>query len=177
MNRLTRLVIATCGSCILAAHSVGVYGQKLYKYETEDAFLVFASKNHSQYVPHVMRKFQNAKALHGQIWGELPTQAPYMILTDIEDDGNAGVTSIPHNYIMIVLAPLNKSYFTTPSNERYDYVFKHEYTHAVMQDKSNTQDNKWRRGTQGKGVSGSKYPLSAFWSYLGSPRMYCTRWY
>ena len=177
MNRLTRLVIATCGSCFIAAHSVDVYGQTLYKYEADDAFLVFADKNHSQYVPHVMRKFQNAKALHGQIWGELPTQAPYMILTDIEDDGNAGVTSIPHNYILIGLAPLNKSYFTTPSNERYDYVFKHEYTHAVMQDKSNTQDNKWRKFTQGKVVSDSKYPLSAFWSYMDSPRMYCPRWY
>ena len=162
---------------MLAANSFIVAGQTLYKYEADDAFLVFGDRNQSQYVPHIMKSYWNAKALHGNVWGGLPTQVPYLVLADMEDDGNAGVSSIPHNYMLIGLSPLNKSYFTSPSNERYDYLFKHEYTHSVMQDKSNSRDDKWRRFTCGKIVQNPSYPLSALWSYSAVPRMFCPRWY
>ncbi|MBQ0024905.1 MAG: hypothetical protein KBT00_04180 [Bacteroidales bacterium] len=162
---------------MLTTSSFFAGGQSLYKYEADDAFLVFADKQQSQYVPHIMKSYWNAKALHGNVWGSLPTQPPYMVLADMEDDGNAGVSSIPHNYILIGLSPLNKSYFTSPSSERYDYAFKHEYTHAVMQDKPNVRDERWRRFTRGKIAQNSEYPLSALWSYLDVPRMFCPRWY
>lgn len=173
-----KIFIKLCWSlALLAANSFIADGQKLYKYEADDAFLIFGDKNQFQYVPHIMGKYRSAKALHGNVWGTLPEQAPYIVFSDMEDDGNAGVSSIPHNYMLIGLSPLNKSYFTSPSNERYDYVFKHEYTHSVMQDKPNAQDEKWRRFTRGKIVQNPAYPLSALWSYMAVPRMFCPRWY
>ena len=162
---------------LLAANCFVAKGQSMFKFESDDAFLVFADKQQAQYVPHIMKSYWNAKALHGNVWGDLPTQAPYLLLADMEDDGNAGVSSIPHNYMVIGISPLNKSYFTSPSNERFDFLFKHEYTHAVMQDKPNARDEGFRRFTHGKIVQNPANPLSALWSYLAVPRMFCPRWY
>lgn len=176
--KISRTIAALCGLwAMLMAHCRVLEAQTIYQYKTDSATVCFFNKNQSQYIPHLMRKYQTAKTLHGQIWGTVPTQAPFIMLTDWEDDGNAGVNALPHLFIQIGMAPLNKSFFTSANSERYDFVFKHEYTHAVMADKSNTVDEGWRRFTGNKVVPNSKYPLSALWSYLDAPRWYAPRWY
>lgn len=176
--KTSRTIAALCGLwAMLMAHSRILEAQTIYQYKTDSATVCYFNKDQSQYIPHLMRKYQTAKTLHGQIWGTVPTQAPFIMLTDWEDDGNAGVNALPHLFIQIGMAPLNKSFFTSANSERYDFVFKHEYTHAVMADKSNTVDEGWRRFTGNKVVPDSKYPLSALWSYLDAPRWYAPRWY
>ncbi len=162
---------------LLITHCLSARSQTIYQYTQPDATVCFFDKQLSQYMPHLMRRYQLGRELHSQIWGELPSQSPFMMLTDWEDDGNAGVSAIPHTTIQIGMAPLNMSYFTSPTNERYDHLFKHEYTHVVMTDKSNTRDNRWRRFTGNKVVPNSDYPLSSLWSYLDAPRWYAPRWY
>lgn len=175
---LTRIVLVCIGLwAISLAHNLSVSAQTIYQYKQSDATICFFDKEQSQYIPHLMRKYQSGKALHKQIWGILPDQPPFMMLTDIEDDSNAGVTPLPHTTILIGMGPTNKSYFTFPSNERYDDLFKHEYTHVVMSDKSDRQDNMWRKFTGNKVMRESAYPLSAMWSYLDAPRWYAPRWY
>lgn len=159
------------------ARSLVVSAQTIYQYKAEDATICFFDKSQSQYIPHLMRKYELGRALHAQIWDTLPSQAPFMMLTDWEDDGNAGVGALPHTTIQMGLAPMNMAYFVSPSNERYDHLFKHEYTHVVMADKTNSRDDAWRRFTGNKVVANSKYPLSALWSYLDAPRWYAPRWY
>ena len=175
---MKKQIYLICGLWLLAlTHSFAIKAQTIYQYQREDATICFFDKNQSQYIPHLMRKYQQGRALHQQIWGELPSQAPFMMLSDWEDDGNAGVAAIPHTFIQIGMAPLNMSYFVGPSNERYDHLFKHEYTHVVMSDKANSIDTKWRNFTGNKVVVNSNYPLSALWSYLDAPRWYAPRWY
>ncbi|MCQ2113875.1 MAG: hypothetical protein MJY52_02285 [Bacteroidaceae bacterium] len=161
----------------VAAICCDCYTQKIYQYKQADATVCFFSLNEKQYLPHLMRRYQLGKTLHGQIWGDLPEQAPFMMLTDWEDDGNAGVGAIPHTFVQIGMAPLNMSYFVGPSVERYDHLFKHEYTHVVMSDKANGRDRWWRNMMGNKVVCNSQYPLSAVWSYLCAPRWYAPRWY
>lgn len=174
MNR----IIFTCGLCaMLMAHTYFVDAQTIYQYKGEDATVCFFYKEQAQYLPHLMRKYRLGRELHGQIWGDLPWQSPFMMLTDWEDDGNAGVSAIPHTTIQIGLAPMNMSYFVSPTNERYDHLFKHEYTHVVMTDKAAGPDLGWRQFTGNKVVPNSNYPLSALWSYLDTPRWYAPRWY
>lgn len=175
-NRINAVI---CGLCaiIALAHSFGVDAQTIYQYRTDDATICFFDKNQAQYVPHLMRKYELGRALHQQIWDTIPSQAPFMMLTDWEDDGNAGVGALPHTTIQMGLAPMNMAYFVSPSNERYDHLFKHEYTHVVMSDKTNSRDMGWRHFTGNKVVPDSKYPLSALWSYLDAPRWYAPRWY
>ena len=42
--------------------------QTYYQYKTNEATLVFFDKNLSRYIPHMIRMYQNGKALHEQIW-------------------------------------------------------------------------------------------------------------
>ena len=97
--------------------------QTIYEYSQDDAKILFFDKNLSQYIPHLVRMYENGKALHNQIWQTDSThyynpQPPLMLVTDWEDDGNGGVTSIPQNLISIGMAPLNFSYFVSPSTEQ-----------------------------------------------------------
>ncbi|MDO5446425.1 MAG: hypothetical protein Q4F34_01425 [Prevotellaceae bacterium] len=167
----TTLVIALVAAC-----SMG-YAQDIYQYKQTDATVCFFSKNERQHIPQMMRKYKLAKSLHHQIWGDLPTQPPFIMVTDWEDDGNGGVSALPYTYINVCMAPLNMSQFVSPSTERYDHLFKHEYTHVVMADKANKQDRWWRKLNGNKIVRNSDYPLSAVWSYLDVPRWYAPRWF
>ena len=151
--------------------------QTIYQFKSDSATICFFDKSQSQYIPMLMRRYQTGRALHAQVWGELPEQAPFMMLTDWEDSGNGGVTAIPHTMIQLGLAPKNLSFFVAPAEDRYSHLFKHEYTHVVMSDKANSTDLKWRRFTGNKVVPNSEYPISSLWGYLAAPRWYAPRWY
>ena len=84
--------------------------QTYYQYKTDEATLVFFDKNLSRYIPHMIRMYQNGKALHKQIWttdSVYQPEAPLLLLTDWEDDGNGGATPLPRSLIQIGMAPLN----------------------------------------------------------------------
>ena len=142
--------------------------------------MVFFDKNLSRYIPHMIRMYQNGKALHEQIWtsdGLYVPEAPMLLLTDWEDDGNGGATPLPHSLIQIGMAPLNMSYYVNPSGERYRQLFCHEYTHIVMTDKYNSKDLGWRKFFGTKVTVDNTQPISALWSYVSVPRWYSPRWY
>ena len=163
--------------------------QTYYQYKNDEARLVFFDKNLSRYIPHIVRMYDNGKALHHQIWTTdslYQPEAPLMMITDWEDDGNGGVTALPHTLIQIGMAPLGRAYDVDPSCERYRHLFNHEYTHVVMTDKYNRHDLSWRRffglgnGSRGYGAKvtpDNQHPLSALWSYMSVPRWYAPRWY
>lgn len=160
--------------------AVKAQNQTYFQYKTDDARLVFFDKNLSRYIPHMVRMFQNGKALHGQIWttdSVYVSEAPLLLLTDWEDDGNGGVTPLPRNLIQIGMAPLNMSYYVNPSGERYRQLFCHEYTHVVMTDKYNRKDLGWRKFFGTKVGTDNSQPISALWSYMTVPRWYAPRWY
>ncbi|MCR5573566.1 MAG: hypothetical protein K6F78_01955 [Bacteroidaceae bacterium] len=154
--------------------------QTYYQYKTDEARLVFFDKNLSRYIPHMVRMFQNGKALHNQIWTTdsiYKPEAPMLMITDWEDDGNGGAAPLPRSFIQIGMAPLNMSYYINPSSERYRQLFKHEYTHVVMTDKYNKKDRNWRRFFGAKVSTDNSQPFSALWSYMTVPRWYSPRWY
>ena len=154
--------------------------QTYYQYKTDDARLVFFDKNLSRYIPHMVRMYRNGKALHEQIWttdSVYVPEAPLLLVTDWEDDGNGGATPLPRSLIQIGMAPLSMSYYINPSSERYRQLFCHEYTHIVMTDKYNRQDLGWRRFFGTKVSTDNAHPETALWSYLTVPRWYAPRWY
>ena len=154
--------------------------QTYYQYKTDDARLVFFDKNLSRYIPHMIRMYQNGKALHEQIWTTdslYVPEAPLLLLTDWEDDGNGGATPLPRSLIQIGMAPLSMSYYINPSSERYRQLFCHEYTHIMMSDKYNRRDLAWRKFFGTKVGTDNSHPISALWSYASVPRWYVPRWY
>ena len=158
----------------------GVCGQTYFQYRTDEARLVFFDKNLSRYIPHMVRMFQNGKALHQQVWATdsvYVMQPPLILVTDWEDDGNGGATPLPQNYIQFSMAPMSMSYYIAPASERYRQLFCHEYTHLVMGDKYNTRDRMWRHIFGTKVGTDYAQPITALWSYLTVPRWYAPRWY
>ena len=154
--------------------------QTYYQFKTDDVTLVFFNKNLSRYIPHMIRMYQNGKALHGQVWTSdslYVPEAPLLLLTDWEDDGNGGATPLPRSLIQIGMAPMNMSYYVNPAAERYRQLFCHEYTHIVMTDKYNKRDLGWRKFFGTKVTVDNTQPITALWSYLSVPRWYSPRWY
>jgi len=156
--------------------------QTIYEYKRDDARVLFFDKDLSQHIPHLVNMYESGRTIHNGIWGIDTTgkamiQPPMMMITDMCDDGNGGVTPIPTNMIAIGMAPVNFSYFISPSPERYYQLFRHEYTHTVTTDKTAKADRFWRTALGGKFSVEAKYPFSALWSFLGVPRWYTPRWY
>ena len=178
-----RKIMKTALAAVLCALSVAVPAQTIYKYEQRDSSmnrgvtLTFFSKTLSQYIPHIIRQYEHGKALHDTVWGRPAIQPPFMMLTDWEDDGNGGAAPLPSNVISIGMAPVNMSYYISPTTERYAHLFKHEYTHTVMTDRPNARDAWWRSLFGTKVVAQTRYPLTSVWSYLTVPRWYAPRWY
>jgi hypothetical protein len=173
--RIAVLLLLLFLPCISKAQT-----QTYFQYKTDEARLVFFDKNLSRYIPHMVRMFQNGKALHNQIWATdslYVPEAPLLLLTDWEDDGNGGATPLPRSLIQIGMAPLSMSYYINPSIERYRQLFNHEYTHIVMSDKYNKRDLNWRKFFGTKVGTDNSQPISALWSYLSVPRWYAPRWY
>jgi len=167
---------------LFASAAVRLPAQTVLQYKRDDATLLFFNKDLSQQIPHIIRMYEDGRAIHNGIWnidttGKARIQPPMMLVTDWNDDGNGGVTPIPKNIISIGMAPVNFSYFISPSPERYYHLFRHEYTHTVMSDKTAAPDRFWRSVLGGKFTVEPQHPFSALWSYLGAPRWYTPRWY
>lgn len=176
------LITLFCIICI--SHTYAQNTITLYQYQQKDTTghkgvkLVFLTPGLSQYIPHIIRQYEHAKALHTQIWQlDKPLQSPFLFLTDFQDDGNGGASPLPINFIEIGMAPLNMSYYVAPTTERYSHLFKHEYTHTVMTDRPNKRDNHFRSFFGTKVVADNNYPISMLWSYFTTPRWYASRWY
>lgn len=154
----------------------------IYEYSRDDATVLFFDKNLSQNIPHMIRMYESGKTKHEGIWniprtGKEAIQPPMMMVTDWGDDGNGGASALPKNVISIEMSPINFSYFISPSVERYHHLFRHEYTHTVMTDKTAEGDRFWRSALGGKFTVDANHPFSTLWSYLGAPRWYAPRWY
>lgn len=187
MNRIVKgikslFLYLLCFICVPHLHAQT--SLSFYKYEQRDvagkigARLVFCSQNLFQYIPHIMRQYDHARTLHTRIWHlDTPLQSPFMLLTDLQDDGNGGASPLPVNFIGIGMAPVNMSYYVAPTTERYSHLFKHEYTHTVMTDRPNSRDRMFRSLFGTKVIADNDYPVSMLWSYFTTPRWYAPRWY
>ena len=180
MSRMLRFRIGILSFILVLPLVAQAQNQTYFQYTTDEAQLVFFDKSLSRYIPHMVRMYQNGKALHEQIWttdSVYVPEAPLLMLTDWEDDGNGGATPLPRSMIQIGMAPMSMSYYINPSIERYRQLFCHEYTHIVMTDKYNRRDLGWRKFFGTKVGTDSSQPISALWSYLSVPRWYAPRWY
>lgn len=175
---LYSLLFLSTGTAV--AGPLGMFSQYVQRDSTgrPGARVLFYVPGAAQYIPHIIRQYEQARIMHTRLWQtDIPLQPPRIVLTDLEDDGNGGAAPLPTNYIGAGMAPLNMSYYVAPSTERYGHLFKHEYTHTVMTDKPNRRDRRFRAFFGSKVVADNSYPLSAVWSYLTTPRWYAPRWY
>ena len=160
-----------CLLFLLASHIWASNQFRLYQYEQKDSLgnpgvrLIFYSPNLSQYIPHIIRQYEQSVAMHTELWKlHNPLEEPCIWLTDMEDDGNGGAAPLPANFIGVGMAPVNQSYYINPSVERYAHLFRHEYTHIVMTDRPNAADSRYRSFFGAKVVADASNPITSLWS-------------
>jgi hypothetical protein len=153
-----------------------LFGQKINRFRTDEMELIYFGKRYSFLMPHVARTFHNGLEFHEKQWG-YDHKKTYVMLTDFEDDGHGGAMVMPFNMIVLGISPFNFAFSITPSSERFQWLFAHELTHITLADKPNKTDIFWRKALFGKIRRDEHIPITAFWSYLTTPRWYAPRWY
>jgi hypothetical protein len=153
-----------------------LFGQKINRLKTNEMELIYFGNRYSFLMPHVARTFHNALEFHKKHW-DYPHKMTYVLLTDFEDNGHGGAIVMPFSMIVLGISPFDFAFSITPSSERFQWLFSHELTHITLADKANKSDMFWRKVFFGKVKRDEKMPLTAFWSYLTTPRWYAPRWY
>lgn len=161
---------------LLLLLSSAVSAQDIHRFRTNQLELLYFGKRYSFLMPQVVSTYTNAQNFHRTYW-DLDTTTNYVVLTDFEDDGHGGAMVMPHNQVILGIAPFNYAFSIIPSSERFQWLFNHELTHISLADKANARDKMWRKFLMGKVRRDEKHPLSAMWSFLTAPRWYAPRWY
>ena len=154
-----------------------VQAQNIWQIQDNGLTLIHFGKRFDYLLPHVVQTYHNARQFHGTLWDYPDSTDTYVILSDFEDMGHGGALVMPFSQVQLGVAPYSFAFSIIPSNERFQWLFNHELTHVVMADKTNPQDRFFRSLLQGKIRRNEENPLSAFWSYLTTPRWYAPRWF
>lgn len=163
-------------ACLFLANSGEISSQLINKTTAGNLELIYFGKRYSYLLPHVLKTHENAMSFHRKFWSYNDTTSS-VVLNDFEDSGHAGALVMPFSQVQIGIEPYGFAFSIIPSNERFQWLFNHELTHIVMADKTNKQDDFFRKVFMGKIRRNEETPLSALWSYFTTPRWYSPRWY
>ena len=145
--------------------------------ETQDLRLVYNRSTLSFLAPYASRCFENSMRFHQRLFHYTPTEKVNVILDDVSDFGNAGVSVNPRNSMLVHIAPVNFVYETGPSNERINFTMNHEVVHVVALDQAAGADKVFRELFRGKVRETNEHPESILYSFLCLPRRAAPRWY
>ncbi|HRJ28455.1 MAG TPA: hypothetical protein PLV21_06860 [Cyclobacteriaceae bacterium] len=145
--------------------------------ETNDMRLVSYDFGHKYVLPHAGRCFHSALDFHRKLFDYEPTEKITVLIQDFGDFGNGGATAVPRNAISMGLSPFSYTFETSPAGERVFSLMNHELVHVVALDNSGRTDRFYQKLFFGKVSPTNTNPISAYYSYLTSPRRYSPRWY
>ncbi|MBX2954622.1 MAG: hypothetical protein KF846_00605 [Cyclobacteriaceae bacterium] len=145
--------------------------------ETKDMRLVSYDFGHKYVLPHAGRCFHSALDFHRKLFDYEPTEKITVLIQDFGDFGNGGATAVPRNAISMGLSPFSYTFETSPAGERVFSLMNHELVHVVALDNSGHTDRFYQKLFFGKVSPTNNNPISAYYSYLTSPRRYSPRWY
>jgi len=163
---------------ILAALTVsGLSGQTLFSFKVPGLNLVYYSQAHEYVVQHLARSYVNAMEYYKKFFHYTPSGKTSIFLEDFSDWGNGGATAVPKNLVFLELSPFDHAYDMMSGYERMSLIMNHELVHVVTMDKPAGSAPFFRKIFFGKVGAEKEQPLSMFYTYLTSPRMYSPRWY
>ncbi len=153
------------------------YQLKYRAYETEDLRIFYFFREQEYVIEHVARCFENAFRYHQKFFDYTPSGPVTIYFNDDDDYGYAGTTVIPNNWITLGIEPFEYVYDTCPTNERMNWVMNHELVHVTASDQATGWDSRFRKLFFGKVHPVAEDPVSIFYAYLTTPRLYSPRWY
>jgi hypothetical protein len=169
-----RAALAVLLVCALAPASARA---QLSTQEGSRLRLVYFDGTEAYLVPHAVRTFFNALEFQARLLGYTPDTDITVLLADFEDYGNAGVSVVPRNMMMVQIAPLSFAFETIAANERLNTIMNHEMVHLATMDQSTGRDRAFRRVFGGKVAPIAEQPETILYMYLTAPRTAAPRWY
>lgn len=150
---------------------------QLNEFETKDLRLIYFGEASKYLVDYVGQCFENALKVNSKIFHYHPHEKVTVLMHDLNDFGNAGTGTVPHNHIVLAIAPLCYEFETSPANERINTTMNHELVHVVTLDQAANSDNFFRAIFGGKVEESSENPLTMLYGYLTVPRRGTPRWF
>lgn len=176
-DSVTRLlIILIIGVCFSLSTSTPVMGQ-YRSVKTDDLNLIYYNFGHQYLLNHTVRSYTNSLQFHREKFDYTLTEPVNVIMSDYGDFANGGASAVPNNVILMGIAPYSYAYETNPANERINVLMNHELVHIIAQDKPNDSDRFFRKLFAGKVYPNRENPVSMFYTYLTSPRIFAPRWY
>ncbi len=145
--------------------------------KTDDLQLLYLNPTQTYLTPHVARCFENSMRFQRELFGFEPSQKVTVLLDDSADFGNASVSAVPRDSLILQVAPVSFVYETLPGNEAINWMMNHELVHVAATDKAAQGDRLFRGLFRGKVSPIAAQPESIVYSYLTTPRSLAPRWY
>lgn len=162
--------------CVTLLQPVPAHAQ-LSTQEGSRLRLVYFEGADSYLVPYAVRTFFNSLAFQARLLGYEPDTDITILLADFEDSGNAGVSVVPRNTMMVQVSPLSFAFETLAANERMNTIMNHELVHVATMDQASSRDRLFRRLFGGKVNPIAEQPETILYMYLTAPRAAAPRWY
>ena len=161
----------------LAAAAARPAAAQLSVFETPGLDLVYIDPSGRFIVPYAARTFLASLAFQKKVLGFDSAEDVTVLVVDLSDTGNAGASAVPHNLLMVQLAPLSHAFETVHANERMFMIMNDELIHVTMMDQPSRRDRAFRRLFTGKVRPVAEHPETALFSWLTAPRNFSPRWY
>lgn len=127
--------------------------------------------------PLAIRTFTNARQWQRRMLGWTPSERTTVLLQDLSDYGNVHAYAAPRGTLIFDVAPISRTFETSPAGERMYTSMNHELVHVVQSDIAAQEDERWRRFFFGKVPAQARHPETLLYSYLTIPRFTTPRWY
>ena len=109
---------------------------QLSKQEGSRVRMVYFEGTQAYLVPYALRTFFNSLESQRKLLGYEPETDITVMLADFEDYGNAGVSVLPRNFMMVQISPLSFAFETIAANERMNTIMNHELVHVATLDQT-----------------------------------------
>lgn len=150
---------------------------QLNEIETNNMRLIYYGEASKYLVNYIGQCTENALKINSKIFHYNLDEKITVLMHDLNDFGNAGTGTVPHNHVVLTIAPLNYEFETSPANERINTTMNHELVHLVTLDQAANSDNFFRTIFGGKVEESADNPLTMLYGYLTVPRRGTPRWY
>jgi len=172
-NKISTNKIVALLSLIMLVFNIQVYGEWLQK-ESKN-FIIIYRPNHEHLVDHILLSAERSLDKLSNLFHYHPTGKIVINTNDFADYGYGRATTVPENFISIVIEPFENLYENFPYTERIQWLLNHEIVHIIVNDQASKAEA-FSRSIFSKVPPERKHPISTFFSLLTNFSRYTPRW-
>ena len=139
-------------------------------------FKIIYKPAHEYIVNHILNSAEKALQRLEWIFKYKPSGKIIINTMDVADYGYGRATSVPENYISLVIEPFENSYENLPYNERFQWLLNHELVHIIVNDQASKAES-FNRAIFSKVQPERTHPISTFFSLLTNFSRFTPRWH